>query len=234
MQNVLVRYHLSVECTVSFLDPVTRMKSNFAIGEKLCIGREPGENGLVVGGSDRYVSSIAVELATKENELIIWNRSSHSALDIRTHNGLRVLFPNEKFSVRESATIIIPSSDYRYKIDVEVIGALQVLESATNTQQLDGHDLALAVERIPTLCGLCASYFYPEKYGSAPLTANQIAEKLTKSSHSVTAKAVNNKIQRTREQVEAATGLYLDDREGLAQYLIRTSHITKAMVDEFF
>ena len=49
----------------------------------------------------------------------------------------------------------------------------------------------------------------------------EIAEKLNKSSLDVTAKAVNNKIQRTREQVEEATGLYIEDREGLAQYLIQ-------------
>ncbi len=231
---MLYRYHLGVDCKVSFLDPATREKSHHVVRERFCIGREPGKHGLVVGGSDKYVSSIAVELTTDENELIIWNRSSHSPLDIRTSKGLRILFPSEKFGIRESATIIIPSADFRYKIEVDVIGAIQTNESSTNTQQLDGHDLALAVERIPTLCGLCASYFYPEKYGSAPLTANQIAEMLSKSSQGVTAKAVNNKIQRTRDQVEAATGLFIDDREGLAQYLIRTSRITKAMVDEFF
>ena len=223
-----------MECNVSFLDPLTRHQSDLVVGKNLCIGRNPGKNGLVVGGSDNYVSSIAVELSKKVDELIIWNRSSNSELDIRTQKGLRVLFPNEKFSVRESATIIIPSSVYMYKIEVGVIGAPQIRESATNTQKLDGHDLSFADERIPTLCGLCASYFYPEKYGNAPLTANQIADKLNKSSHGVTAKAVNNKIQRTREQVEEATGLYIDDREGLAQYLIRKSHITKAMVDEHF
>ncbi len=74
----------------------------------------------------------------------------------------------------------------------------------------------------------------PKKYGVAPLTANEIAEKLNKAALDVTAKAVNNKIQRTREQVEEATGLYIEDREGLAQYLIRKGHITKAMVDKYF
>ena len=223
-----------MECTVSFLDPLTRQRSDLVVGKKLCIGRNPGASGLVVGSSDNYVSSVAVELSTKVDELIIWNRSSHSELDIRTHKGLRVLFPDEKVSVRESATIIISSAVYTYKIEVGVAGAPRIRESATNTQKLDGHDLSLATERIPTLCGLCASYFYPEKYGTAPLTANQIAEKLNKLSAGVTAKAVNNKIQRTREQVEEATGLYIEDREGLAQYLIRKSHITKAMVDEYF
>jgi hypothetical protein len=50
----------------------------------------------------------------------------------------------------------------------------------------------------------------------------------------LTPKAVNNKIQRTREQVEAATGAYLNDREGLASFLIRRGHITKEMVDKYF
>jgi len=223
-----------VECNVSFLDPLTRHQSDLVIGKKLCIGRNPGASGLVVGSSDNYVSSIAVELSKKVDELVIWNRSSHSELDIRTQKGLRVLFPDEKFSVRESATIIIPSKDFTYKIEVGVVGAPQIRESTSDTRRLDGHDLSIAAERIPTLCGLCASYFYPKKYGVAPLTANEIAEKLNKSSLDVTAKAVNNKIQRTREQVEEATGLYIEDREGLAQYLIRKGHITKAMVDEYF
>ena len=223
-----------MECTVSFLDPLTRQRSDLVVGKKLCIGRNPGASGLVVGNTDNYVSSIAVELSKKVDELVIWNRSSHSELDIRTQKGLRVLFPDEKFSVRESATIIIPSKDFSYKIEVGVVGAPQIRESASDTRRLDGHDLSLAEERIPTLCGLCASYFYPKKYGVAPLTANEIAEKLNKAALDVTAKAVNNKIQRTREQVEEATGLYIEDREGLAQYLIRKGHITKAMVDKYF
>ena len=223
-----------MECKVSFLDPLTRHQSDLVIGKKLSIGRKPGASGLVVGSTDNYVSSIAVELSKKVDELVIWNRSSHSELDIRTQKGLRVLFPDEKFSVRESATIIIPSKDFSYKIEVRVVGAPQIRESASDTRRLDGHDLSLAEERIPTLCGLCASYFYPKKYGVAPLTANEIAEKLSKVALDVTAKAVNNKIQRTREQVEEATGLYIEDREGLAQYLIRKGHITKAMVDEYF
>ena len=223
-----------MECNVSFLDPLTRHQSDLVIGKKLSIGRKPGASGLVVGSTDNYVSSIAVELSKKVDELVIWNRSSHSELDIRTQKGLRVLFPDEKFSVRESTTIIIPSKDFSYKIEVRVVGAPQIRESASDTRRLDGHDLSLAEERIPTLCGLCASYFYPKKYGVAPLTANEIAEKLSKVALDVTAKAVNNKIQRTREQVEEATGLYIEDREGLAQYLIRKGHITKAMVDEYF
>ena len=168
-----------MECNVSFLDPLTRHQSDLVIGKKLSIGRNPGASGLVVGSSDNYVSSIAVELSKKVDELVIWNRSSHSELDIRTQKGLRVLFPDEKFSVRESATIIIPSKDFSYKIEVGVVGAPQIRESASDTRRLDGHDLSLAEERIPTLCGLCASYFYPKKYGVAPLTANEIAEKLS-------------------------------------------------------
>ena len=66
------------------------------------------------------------------------------------------------------------------------------------------------------------------------VTANQIAEKLRKFEAELTPKAVNNKIQRTREQVEAETGLYLNDREGLALFLIRRGHITKEMVDKYF
>lgn len=223
-----------MECKVSFLDPLTRHQSDLVIGKKLSIGRKPGASGLVVGSTDSYVSSIAVELSKKVDELVIWNRSSHSELDIRTQKGLRVLFPDEKFSVRESTTIIIPSKDFSYKIEVRVVGAPQIRESTSDTRRLDGHDLSFAEERIPTLCGLCASYFYPKKYGVAPLTANEIAEKLSKVALDVTAKAVNNKIQRTREQVEEATGLYIEDREGLAQYLIRKGHITKAMVDKYF
>ena len=51
-----------MECNVSFLDPLTRHQSDLVIGKKLCIGRNPGASGLVVGSTDNYVSSIAVEL----------------------------------------------------------------------------------------------------------------------------------------------------------------------------
>ena len=48
----------------------------------------------------------------------------------------------------------------------------------------------------------------------------------------LTAKAVNNKIQRTREQIEELTGHYVDDREGLIAYLVRHGHVTLADVRE--
>jgi hypothetical protein len=223
-----------MDCKISYVDPVTRQSLSAVVEKSICIGRSPGKNGLIVGGSDEYVSSIALEISKDKTDLVIWNRSSHSELDIRLHTGVRILFPDEKIVVREPATIIIPSAVYMYKIEVDVSGVEPIFKPSTGTQRLDGHDLVLAVERIPTLCGLCASYFYAEKYGSAPLTANQIAEKLKTVDSELTPKAVNNKIQRTREQVEAATGAYLNDREGLALFLIRKGHITKEMVDKYF
>jgi hypothetical protein len=223
-----------VNCKVSYVDPITRQLISIEVKKSLIIGRNPGENGLVVGENDDYVSSIALEISLERSNLVIWNRSSHNELDIRLHTGLRMLFPNEKIVVRESATIIIPSAVYMHKIEVDLFDVKPIAKTSTGTQRLDGHDLGFAMERIPTLCGLCVSYFYPERYGSAPLTANQIAEKLQKFEPGLTPKAVNNKIQRTREQVEDATGAYLNDREGLALFLIRKGHITKEMVDRYF
>ena len=223
-----------MDCTISFVDPRTGMLSSTEIHKTVSIGRNPGKNGFVVGENDEYVSSIAIEISKGRNELSISNRSSHTEIDIRLHTGVRVLFRGEQIAVQESATIIIPSSVYMYKIELELTGVAPVRQTSTGTQKLDGHDLVFAVERIPSLCGLCAFAFYPEKYGTAPLTANQIADRLKKFDPALTAKAVNNKIQRTREQVEEATGTYLNDREGLAAYLTRKGHITKDMVDKFF
>jgi len=223
-----------MECTVNFVDPGTGRHDSIVMGKSLLIGRKPGKNGFVVGGNDEYVSSIAVELTKGNNELNICNRSSHTEIDLRIDNGVRILFRGDKIAVRESATVIIPSSVYMYKIDLALTDLKPFERHSTDTQKLDGHDLILAVERIPSLCGLCAFAFYPEKYGAAPLTANQIAAKLRNNYPTLTAKAVNNKIQRTREQVEEATGNYLDDREALAHYLTRKGHISRAMVDKYF
>ena len=223
-----------MDCTVNYVDPRTGVLSSTGVSQTLSIGRNPGKNGFVIGENDEFVSSIAVQLSRGSNELNISNRSSHTEIDLRLHTGVRVLFRGEQIAVRESATIIIPSSVYMYKIELDLTGIAPVKQSSTGTQKLDGHDLVFAVERIPSLCGLCAFAFYPEKYGTAPLTANQIADRLKKFDPSLTAKAVNNKIQRTREQVEEATGTYLNDREGLAAYLTRKGHITKDMVDKFF
>lgn len=223
-----------MKCSITFVDPSTGNRSSVVLEKKILVGRDPGKGGFVVGHNDQYVSSIAIELSKGLSELLIWNRSSHSHIDIRLDTGLRMLFPGEKLSVHESTTIIITSDVYIYQIEALITELIIEGRKTTGTQKLDGHDLVLAEERIPTLCGLCASYFYPEKYGVAPLTANQIAERLKRSGSDLTSKAVNNKIQRTRDQVEEASGLILDDREALAQYLIRRGNITKEMIDRYF
>ena len=56
------------------------------------------------------MKKFTIEISKDKTDLVIWNRSSHSELDIRLHTGVRILFPDEKIVVREPATIIIPSA----------------------------------------------------------------------------------------------------------------------------
>lgn len=199
----------------------------------MSIGRNPKANGFQVASNDEFVSANAVQLLRKARGVEIANTSSHAQIEIHHSSGVRHLFSGESLTVTQSSKIVIPSKELTYSIEVLIEGVLDEIDRSTQTRRLLPDDLEIAEERIPALAGLCATYLFPQHFGTAPLKASEIAGYLSKKGMVVTPKAVNHKIQRTREQVEEYTGNYLDDREGLAQFLIKNQIITADHVRRF-
>lgn len=197
------------------------------------IGREPGKSGFVVGASDPYISSRAVELIRRKDGVEVRNTSSHADLDVQQSSALRHIFPGEGIVMISSFTIYLPSKDFTYQVRVEIDGLVAAEQRTGGTRSLVSQRLVISEERLPALAGLCATFLYPGRFGTSPMKASQIAEILTGRGFPVTAKAVKHKIQRTKDQVEQATGNYIDDREGLAQFLIRNRLITADHVKRY-
>lgn len=219
-------------CLITYRNPRTGETTTIEVERRLYVGRAPKQPGLVITDDDLYVSANAIELRRSTDGVQIGNVSSHSHLEVRTDQGLRVLFPGEHLLVPGDASVLLQSSPYQYRIEVRPGAVVARPRPRTGTRRLD-EEVKIADERKPVLAALCAAHFLPERYGTSPLKAPQIAEILSAQGRRLTAKAVNNKIQRTREQVEELTGEYVDDREGLIAYLVRHGHVTLADVKAY-
>lgn len=212
-----------------------RVKSRQAaiLQKSLIIGRDPGKGGLVVGPSDQYISSKAIQLVRRPDGVEIRNTSSHAEVNVQQSSALRHIFPGEGIVMISSFVIFLPSKDFTYQVRVTIEGLGATEQHVGATRNLISQKIVVSEERLPALAGLCASFLYPGRFGTSPLKASQIAAILTTRGHSVTAKAVKHKIQRTKDQVEQATGNYVDDREGLAQFLIRNRIVTAEHVKQY-
>ena len=216
-------------CTVIFKDPKTSETIVVEVDKRLNIGRAPKQPGLIIAENDEYISANAIEVRSNSDGVQIGNTSTHSFIEVRTPQGLRVLFPGEQLLVPTAATVMLRGQTYIYRIEVDP-GVLRVAQiEKTGTKRIFEH-YKISEERKPTLVLLCAAHFFPERYGQSPLKASQIAKMLTERGQKVTTKAVNNKLQRTREDLEGHTGDYLDDREALVNYLVRFGYVTLADV----
>ena len=215
----------SQSCTVIFKDPKTSETIVVEVDKRLNIGRAPKQPGLIIAENDEYISANAIEVRSNSDGVQIGNTSTHSFIEVRTPQGLRVLFPGEQLLVPTAATVMLRGQTYIYRIEVDP-GVLRVAQiEKTGTKRIFEH-YKISEERKPTLVLLCAAHFFPERYGQSPLKASQIAKMLTERGQKVTTKAVNNKLQRTREDIEGHTGDYLDDREALVNYLVRFGYVT--------
>lgn len=221
------------ECEISHEDWRAKRHDSVGLAKSLIIGREPGRGGFVIGQSDPYVSSKAVELIRRPNGVEIRNTSSHAEVDVQQSNALRHIFPGEGLVMISSFVMSLPSKDFTYQIRVDIKGLEALGQHGGATRSLFSQKIVISEERLPALAGLCASFLYPGRFGTSPLKASQIADILTRRGRPVTPKAVKHKIQRTKDQVEEATGSYIDDREGLAQFLIRNRLVTAEHVRYF-
>lgn len=213
-------------CVVTFTPWKATTPVSVSLKRDLWIGRDPNKPKFQIGSEDQFISANAVHLTLRENGVEVQNTSSHSQMEVHHTNGVRILFPRESLTVVTSSKLLIPSRDINYSVHLELSDFFDQPIVSTQTKRLVPEDLHLADERVPALAGLCASFLFPQQFGTAPLKASQIAELLSAKGYQITPKAVNHKIQRTREQVMAHTGSYIDDREGLAQFLIRNRYIT--------
>ena len=221
----------SQSCKVIFKDPRTNETIVVEVDKRLNIGRAPKQPGLVIAKDDEYISANAIEVRSNSEGVQIGNTSTHSYIEIRTPQGLRVLFPGEQLLVPTAATVLLRGHTYIYRVEIDP-GVLRVAQiKRTGTKRIF-EPFVIAEERKSTLVLLCAAHFFPERYGQSPLKASGIAKMLTERGQKVTTKAVNNKLQRTREDIEAHTGDYVDDREALVNYLVRFGYVTLADVKE--
>ncbi len=227
----MIQESSSRSCTVIFKDPQTSKITEIEVDKRLNIGRAPKQPGLVIAQDDEYISANAIEVRSNSDGAQIGNTSTHSFIEVRTLQGLRVLFPGEQLLVPTAATVMLRGQTFIYRIEIDP-GALRAAQiKRTGTKRIFER-FTISEERKPTLVLLCAAHFFPERYGQSPLKAREIAKMLTERGQKLTTKAVNNKLQRTREDIEGHTGDYLDDREALVNYLVRFGYITLTDVKE--
>lgn len=206
-----------------------------AIRKALIVGRNPGEQGLKLTPEDSAISAKAAEISVTANGITIRNTSSYAQIDVHHETGTRYLFPGEALETRSDTRVVIPGSVYSHQIWVEVsVVAEQPQHAASTTTRVGPEEFSIANERLPALIGLCAARFFPERLGSGLLTATKIAEVLNQNGHHVTAKAVNNKLQRIREDAADRFGVYLDSREELADWAIKNGYVTRSHVVGLF
>lgn len=222
--------HEALRVSLGYTDPVTGLRKNRAVNKEIEVGRMPNKNGLRIASQDEAVSRCALTITCTDAGVAIRNTSSYAQVDVRHSHGLRFLFPGETLVITEDATVLVPGSVHTHRVEVAISGAILPLVRGAGTRPLHEAPVTIAPERLNTLAALCAARFYPERFGSALLTAVAISELLEHSGQRSTPKAVNNKVQRTRDQL-AQIGVFLDSREELADYLIRNGLINKEDVD---
>jgi len=215
----------STSCRITYTNPLTKETTAVELDRRLNLGRKPRKPGLVIAADDDYVSANAIEVKRSPDGIQVGNCSTHSYIEIRTSQGLRVVFPGEHLVMPTGATIMLRGSAFIHRIEIELADIGKRAQNSTGTKRLV-EKFEIAEERRPALVLLCAAHFFPERFGHSPLKASEIAKMLSAQGQRVTAKAINNKLQRTRADIEAHTSEYIDDREALVSYLVRFGYVT--------
>jgi len=220
-----------MKCEVSYESPDGTATETKDVSDPLLIGRSPGGDGIRLFPEDLTISSKAIQLETMDNLLVVKNTSTYAQVDVQGDMGIRYLFPGEELRTGDSVVIILSGETYTHTIKVTVEGGQKNHQSDGNTISLMPTDLQIPEERFATMVALCASKFFPDRYGTALLNASEIAKALNRLGHNVSSKAVNHKIQRTKDELSTSTGSFLDTRDDLAEFLVRNSLITREDVE---
>lgn len=223
-------YDVNVRCSISYRSP-DQHETILEVADEARIGRAPGDGGVTLTPEDQAISGTSVIVQRRNTQVVIRNTSSFAQLDVHQEQGVRFLFPGEELATTSNVVIAIPGSVYTHHVNVDVDGAIPDVAPATGTTPLLSAVFAVPEERRGALVALCAARFFPERLGSALLTATDIARLLTMAGEPVTAKAVNNKLQRLRNDIALRLNVYLDTREDLADWAIRQGHVSRSDVE---
>ena len=219
---------------VVYLDPTDGEIRTIDVEVGLVAGRDPGDGGLALGSAkvDMTLSSKAVAFLQKGDELEIRNTSTYANIEVQRSVGALFLAPGEAFIAHETISIVIPGDLYRHEIRLNFApGNSSMLVNPGGTRTVIPTNLELPKERLSVLAALCAPLFYPAEYNNELMTAPEIVRFLSRSGEVVTAKAVNHKIQRTKETLEEKLGIYIGSRQELAAVLRDTGLVNRADID---
>ena len=224
-------YDAIVRCSISYRSP-DRHETILELNKTARVGRAPGDGGVVLTPEDQSISGTSVEIERRDSQVVIRNTSSFAQLDVHHEQGVRFLFPGEELATTSNVVIAIPGSIYTHHVNIDIEGARPDVAPTTGTTPLISAPFSVPDERRGALVGLCAARFFPERLGSALLTATDIARLLSAAGDPVSAKAVNNKLQRLRADIAQRLDVYLDTREDLADWAIRQGHVTRSDVEQ--
>ena len=201
---------------------------------RVVAGRNPGDGGIVLSPEDGSVSSRAVEIFPTSEGVGIKNLSTYAQIDVYHDSGTRFLFPGETLETTSDVRVLIPGNVYSHQIDVKVESKKNKAKpTSKSTSRLVPADLTIPQERFPALVCLCLARFFPDRFGISLLSAAKIAELLSSPTELMTAKAVNHKLQRIREDIADRAEVYLDSREDLADWVIRNGYVSRSDAEGF-
>ena len=217
---------------IHYRDPTTSQEHDLDIGEEVSVGREPSGNGLAISAAflDFTISSEAVHIYSDGDSIVVHNTSSYAHLEIIRPAGSLQLAPNEKLVLAETATVVIPGEAYQHEVTITPPQITPSTVPSGSTRSLVPAGYEVPQERREVLAHLCAPLYYPRRF-SGNQTAREIASRIERNGQSVSAREVNNKIQRTKDAIEEKCLTELATRQDLATYLVEHQLITKNDVD---
>jgi len=221
-----------MKCRLTYLHPITSLTSQIEFKEEIVIGRSPGDDGFSLATDDVTISGRAAILRCTPFGLQITNSSTYSEIEVFVEAGVRLVFPGESVVTSESCQILLTGQQHRFRIDIEVREAASESRVATSGTERLIEEVRIAPERWPVAVALCASRFYPDRFGVQVMSASEISNLLQHRGVQVTPKAVNHKIQRLREDIEARSAVPLDTREDLVEFLVRNRVVSRGDVRE--
>ena len=199
---------------------------------ELFVGRDPSDPGLQLIPLDETISRNAVSLRVVSPAMEITNTSSFAEVEVLHDRGSRLLFPGEALTTSGKIEVVIRGEIFTHRVALSPKERRPEVSETAFTQPLQAMGYEIPPERLPTLVALCASRFEPGRFGSDLLSAASISSLLKDNGETVSPKAVNNKLQRIRDDIAETLGVYLESREDLADWAIRNGHVSRKLVEE--
>jgi len=201
--------------------------------DAIVVGRDPGTGGVCLLPFDETISASAARITQQENGLRIENTSSFGGVEVLLDQGTRWLPPGDATTTSKLSTLRVSGVVYRHSVALIPSNIRGHQQPSTGTRPALVTNYKVAEERFPSLVALCAPLFYPDRFGADLLSARDIAAKVSAqdTQQKITQRAVHNKLQRLREDIEKRFGVPLETREDLAYWAVRNGVITRRDVD---